>query len=111
MRRPEPLIDPAHYDLYGDFLAFVSKDRVGEGAWRKLFSKRALAAQTALQAGRGLKSQRLDGILTTFGAFTQLDRSRQVVVSGAMRQLRDEQQRRLTINRAGGHHRSKRNKR
>lgn len=102
-RRAEPLV--AQYDLYADFLAFVSKDRVGEGAWRKLFSKRQLAAQSTLQQGRGLKSQSLTGVLA---AFADLHTAKQKIVRGAMRQLREEQKRHTKINRAGGHHRSKR---
>lgn len=104
-RRAEGLVSAEKYPLYADFLAFISKDRVGEGAWRKLFSKRQLAQLTNLQHGRGLKSQSLTGILA---AFDQLPTAKQPVITGAMHQLRTEQQRREKINRAGGHHRSKR---
>ncbi len=103
----EPLIDVADYALYADFLAFVSKDRVGEGAWRKLFSKRQLAALPAVAHGRGLKSQSFDGMVGAFELFLNANKSKHKIVAGMLHQLRDEQQRRLKINRAGGHHRSK----
>lgn len=107
-RRTTPLIAKTQYDVYADFLAFVSKDRVGEGAWRKLFGQRQLMAQLPLQHGRGLKSQSIDGILAAFTLFAKLKFKKQKIVSGALKRLREEQQRRLQISRAGGHHRSRR---
>lgn len=108
-RRPAPLIDPADYDLYKDFLAMVAKDRVGEGVWRKLFSKIQLGKLTdsaILINGRGLKSQSAEGIIGAFKAFTREGRSRHDLVTGAMAALRAEQARRENMNRAGGHRRS-----
>jgi len=108
-RRATPLIDPADYDLYKDFLALVSKDRVGEGLWRKLFSKvqmDKLTETAGLVSGRGLKSQSAAGIIAAFEIFTREGRSRQDLARGAMAALRDEQARREDINRAGGHRRS-----
>lgn len=109
-RRETPLINPSRYAQYKDFLAFVSKDRVGEGVWLKLFSKaqlRTLAEQHDLVYSRGLKSQRIEAIAATFKHFTALDEPIQKRVQGAMDQLREEQKRRERINKAGGHHRSK----
>ncbi|GEM_PF-1511871 len=107
-RRSNPLIAPADYALYKDFLAMASKDRVGEGVWRKLFSKLQLAKLTdgtGLVAGRGLKSQSAEAMLGAFGAFTHEGRSRHELVNGAMAALREEQARRDGLNRAGGHRR------
>ncbi len=108
-RRATPLVANTHYALYKDFLAFVAKDRVGEGAWRKVFSKRqtkGLQNTSGLTFGRGIKSQSTDGIINAFNIFLR-DASKHSLVAGAMNTLRKEQQRRETINRTGKHHRSK----
>lgn len=106
---PEPLILPAQYDLYKDFLAFVSKDRVGEGVWRRLFSGaqlQKLTGQGELVGGRGLKMQSLAGIIDAFKVFAAGNRPKHEIVKGAMASLRVEQQKREQINRAGGHRRA-----
>lgn len=105
-KHTEPLIAPAQYELYQDFLAFVSKDRVGEGVWRRLFSKLQLQKMTdqgGLIDGRGLKMQSLAGIIGAFKVFVTGNRARQEIIKGAMAGLREEQQRREQINRQGGH--------
>lgn len=107
-RRAVPLLDPAQYPLYKDFLAFVSKDRAGEGNWRKVFSKlqlQKLVEQHGLIDGRGLKSQSVEALTGAFAVFSRGDRARHGLVTGAMAALREEQQRREQINRAGGHRR------
>lgn len=107
-KRPTPLIDPARYDLYKDFLAAASKDRVGEGIWRKLFSLtqlNALAAQAGLVIGRGLKSQQIAAMIAAFMVFSRDNRPKHGAVTGAMGALREEQTRRESINRTGGHRR------
>lgn len=109
-RRDTPLIDDSSYALYMDFLAFVSKDRVGEGVWLKLFSKghlKQIADKHQLVYGRGLRTQSIEAITQAFHAFTQFEPSIQQRVQGAMQALREEQQHRERINKAGGHHRSK----
>jgi 23S rRNA (adenine-N6)-dimethyltransferase len=108
-RRDEPLIAETDYLLYKDFLAHVSKDRVGEGAWLKILPKKtqeALAETSGLVFGRGLKSQTLMGMMNAFQAFKQATH-KHAVVEGAMGDLREEQFRREQINQSGGHHRSK----
>lgn len=108
-RRVEPLIADGDYPLYKDFLAHVSKDRVGEGAWLKILPKKtqqALAESAGLIFGRGLKSQTIQGIIQAFKVFKQSPHKHQVV-AGAMADLREEQFRREQINQAGGHHRSR----
>lgn len=105
-KRAEPLINPAQYDLYKDFLAFVSKDRVGEGVWRKVFSANQLTRMgedSALVYGRGLKSQTIDGIVAAFQVF--VSGTKRQLVNGAMAKLREEQARREKINKEGGHRR------
>lgn len=108
-RREEPLVADNEYSLYKDFLAHVSKDRVGEGAWLKVLLKKqqeALAESSGLVFGRGLKSQTLTGVVNAFKAFQQTHK--QAVVAGAMDDLREEQYRREQINLSGGHHRKQR---
>jgi 23S rRNA (adenine-N6)-dimethyltransferase len=104
-KRPTPLLVPAQYEQYKDFLAFVSKDRVGEGVWRRLFTPpqlRTLTDQTGLVGGRGLKSQSFEGMLAAYRLFATLPKAAGVV-KGAMAGLREEQARREGVNRAGGH--------
>lgn len=108
-RRATALIADRDYPLYKDFLAHVSKDRVGEGAWLKILPKKtqeALAESSGLVFGRGLKSQTLAGILGAFEAFKPASHKHDIV-EGAMADLREEQYRREQINLSGGHHRSK----
>jgi len=106
-QRDTPLIKPSQFDLYKNFLAFVSRDRVGEGAWLKLFSKKQLkrlSAETELVLGRGLKSQSIEGIVAAFKLFSLSDK--QKTVADAMSKLRLEQQRRERINQKDGHRRA-----
>jgi 23S rRNA (adenine-N6)-dimethyltransferase len=110
-RRTAPLINPAQYDLYKDFLAFVSKDRVGEGVWLRVLSRqqlRKLEAETGIVIGRGIKTQSADALAAAFRLFSAGDRAKHKVVSGAMDGLRAEQAHRETINRTGGHRRPRR---
>jgi hypothetical protein len=107
-RRQSPLIDPVQYDLYKDFLAFISKDRVGEGVWLRVFSRGQLqkqAKQAGLILGRGIKMQSIGAIIAVFKMFAMGDKAKHVIVNGAMAALRTEQTRREQINRAGGHRR------
>lgn len=108
-KRANPLIDPARYGLYKDFLAAASKDRVGEGIWRKLFSPaqlNTLISQAGLVSGRGLKSQTVEAMIAAFQVFARDNRAKQGHITGAMATLRVEQERRESINRAGGHRRT-----
>lgn len=108
-RLDAPLIPPEQYALYKDFVAFVSKDRVGEGAWRKAYTGRglkALAQSGQLIAGRGIKSQTAAAMVDAFRVFLT-DPAKRGVVSGAHTALRQEQQQRDAVTRAGGHHRSR----
>ena len=110
-RRDNPLIKHSQYDLYKNFLAFIAKDRVGEGAWRKIFSKRQLAnpgKKAGLIDGKGLKSQSVEAIASLFTRFMTLDTSKRTLVSGAMARLRAEQQKMEQINQQHTHRRPKR---
>lgn len=110
-RRQSPLIDPLQYDLYKDFLAFVSKDRVGEGVWLRVFSRDQLqkqAERVGLTLGRGIKMQTIEAITAVFKVFVMRGKAKQVMVNGAMAALRTEQARREQLNRDGGHRRPRR---
>lgn len=110
IKRPSPLIKASDYTLYKDFLAYVSKDRVGEGVWKRAFSKKQLSrltTQTDLIVGRGLKAQSMSAIIDTFHVFLTLNQSKHHIVKGAMGKLREEQNRREQLNHIGGHHRSR----
>lgn len=112
-KRTTPLISLTQVELYKDFLAYVSKDRVGEGVWKRAFSKKQLTrltAQTQLVSGRGIKSQSLNAIVEAFQIFLTLNQSKHHIITGAMSKLREEQQRREQINYAGGHHTSRQRK-
>jgi 23S rRNA (adenine-N6)-dimethyltransferase len=105
----KPLIDAELYDLYKDFLAFVSKDRVGEGVWLRLFTKNqinVLANTSLLINGRGIKSQSISGILEAFKTFNTPGTDKHEIIQGSMQKLREEQRRKESIDRAGNHHRS-----
>ena len=107
-------ITPQAYALYKDFLAFAAKDRVGEGSWTKLFSKKQigwLAQNGQLVVGRGLKSQSFAAIWQAFRYFVQNNRAKRHIITGAFAQLRNEQRKKEQKNRADGHHRSKRKRR
>ncbi len=54
-------------------MAFISGDRVGEGGWKKLFSKSDLAtlSQQGLVLGRGLRLQTAKAIIFAFHYLTQ----------------------------------------
>ena len=109
-RRPEALIQASQFAVYKDFMAYVSKDRVGEGVWKRVFSKKQLTRltdQTELVMNRGIKSQSLNAIVDAFQIFVGHNQSKLSLIQGAMSNLRDEQQRREKMNRAGGHHASK----
>lgn len=109
IQRDDALVQRENYALYKDFLAFVSKDRAGEGAWRKLLSRKQLQAlqnSAGLVAGRGIKSQQIEAMVGAFNVFRE-DKSRWGVVADAMGILRREQAAREAVNRKGGHHRSK----
>lgn len=110
-RHSQPTVSPQDYDHYQDFLAYISKDRVGEGAWLNLFSKKQIkmmAKTTSLVIGRGLKSQSVEAITAGFNTFQIHCRPRHTVVAKAMQTLRQEQQRKTMIDRQGNHRRKQR---
>ncbi|MBK9122835.1 MAG: rRNA adenine N(6)-methyltransferase family protein [Chloroflexi bacterium] len=112
-RRASSLIDVQRYDAYRDFLAAVSKDRVGEGIWKRILSARdigRLAEESGLVVGRGIKAQSAESISAAFRAL-DADRKRAVLVHGAADALREEQARREQINERSGHRRKTRDTR
>ena len=107
-RRTLPLINPSQYDLYKDFLAFVSKDRVGEGVWLRVLSRQQiqkLAEEAGIVVGRGIKLQSVDALTAAFHLFAAGSKTKVETVRGALAVLRAEQASREDINRAGGHRR------
>lgn len=109
-RRDPPLVDVQRYDAYRDFLAAVSKDRVGEGIWKRVLSAREidrLADDAGLVVGRGIKAQGAESMAAAFRAF-DVDKGRAASVRGAADALRAEQARREQINERGGHRRKTR---
>lgn len=111
IKRPMPLINPADYYFYKDFLAFVSKDRVGEGVWTRIFSKQQihmLAERTDIVIGRGMKMQTVQALISAFEVFAARNKSKHEIVRGSMSNLRAEQERREQVNLAGGHRRPRR---
>jgi 16S rRNA A1518/A1519 N6-dimethyltransferase RsmA/KsgA/DIM1 with predicted DNA glycosylase/AP lyase activity len=109
-RRSQSLIPEVQYSAFQDFLAFISHDRVGEGAWLKLFTKKQLpsiATQTKLQIGRGLKSQSLESLIAIYQALLTIQPDYQRYTQGALKVLRREQTETLSRNLAGGHHAGK----
>lgn len=108
-RRAQPLFPATHYALYQDFLAFISRDRVGEGAWKKLLNKRQLeqiARKSKLLLSKGLKSQSSSSLLDTFIELEKTHAESLQTVRGALRRLRSEQAQQAKITELGGHHRS-----
>jgi 16S rRNA (adenine1518-N6/adenine1519-N6)-dimethyltransferase len=105
-RRTPFLLDPTAYPLYQDFLAFIARDRVGEGAWRQLFSPaqmNILLADGDLIPNRGLKGQTAEAVWQAFVTFQRVCGSKHGRVSHAFSQLRENQQRTTHHNLTAGH--------
>lgn len=108
-KRHSPLLTPSDFDAYKDFLAFISRDRVGEGAWLRLLTLKQLkviAENTRLILNKGLKAQTLEAVVATFKACNKLSSSLSYTYKGAMKKLRAEQKRTESLNKIGGHRRS-----
>lgn len=109
-RRTVPLVPAEQFARYKDFVAYVAKDRFGEGAWRRAFSKgqlRTLVETDGLIDGRGIRSQSVEGLVAAFRRY-QRATPQAGVIEGALAALRAEQARREAINQRGGHHPSRR---
>lgn len=107
-RREKPLVAEAQYVLYQDFVAYVAGDRVGEGAWRRLFSKKQIGMmgrQTGLVLNRGLKSQSFTAVVEAFHSFVRYSQPKHGRVQGAMQQFRAIQGQTTRRNWRGGHRR------
>lgn len=108
-KRDQPLVTAQSYVTYKNFLAFISRDRVGEGAWRKLLTKQEMQhviQKSKLLVGKGLKSQTFESILRAFSESLAASPSITQKVAGALQKLHTEQNMRENINQAGGHHRT-----
>ncbi len=109
-KKTPPALTAQQYTQFCDFLAFISRDRIGEGSWLRLFSKkdlRSMVEKNRLLWGRGLKSQAGHSLMTAFLNTVAQDEMLQKKVVGALKVLQKEQEKRELINFFGGHHRSK----
>lgn len=99
IKKEKPLLGSDDFDLWADFLAFVSQDRAGEGNWKKLFSKPQLSelSTRGLIRGRGIKSQKTEVILYAF-SLTDKDNLSQAFI-GAMQKLLNQQSKIIKQNR------------
>jgi len=114
IRRTSPLLPTQKYRLYRDFLAYISHDRVGEGVWKKLLTKKQLeqvARQTKLSLNKGLKAQNSQSLISTYGELERVAPQFVNKIQGAFQRLRSEQALRAHKNELGGHHRSNNKKR
>lgn len=69
-----PKISSGNYQLFSKFLIRISKDRVGEGQWKNIFTTRQLKVlykNGVLVANRGLSSQSFQGILEAFNVYNK----------------------------------------
>lgn len=111
-RREGPMIQQKNYELYRNFISFVSKDRVSEGNWKKLFTKKQLSILTTkggLENNKGIRSQSFKAMVGAFEIFEKLNKDKFKVLDNSMNSLRDEQSRKNKIDRANNHHRLNRN--
>jgi 23S rRNA (adenine-N6)-dimethyltransferase len=92
-KREKTLVSQDEYEVYADFLAFTSGDRVGEGSWKKLFSKSDLAtlSQKGLVLGRGLRLQTTEAIIFAFHYLIQHYPEKWRVTVGSMSKLHKQQ--------------------
>jgi len=114
VRRKDLLLPPQKYQLYRDFLAHISHDRVGEGVWKKLLTKKQLeqvARHTKLSLNKGLKAQNTVSLIATFATLESSAPQFTDRVQGAFQKLRSEQALHEHTNELGGHHRSNNKKR
>ena len=110
IKREVALLAAADYLAYKDFLSYLAKDRVGEGVWLTLFSKRqlrALAAHSGLVLNRGLKAQSIAAIIAAFNLFKKAPAGKKEIIKNAAATLRQEQARLKQFNAQRGHHRSR----
>lgn len=92
-KREKALVSQDEYEIYADFVAFTSGDRVGEGSWKKLFSKADLTtlSQKGLVLGRGLKLQTAETIIFAFHYLAEHYPEKMRVTIGSMRKLQKQQ--------------------
>jgi len=92
-KRENPLVTLKNYDLYKDFIAFISQDRVGEGKWKKIFSKSDLSILTnkGLILGKGIKSQDLTAIISSFNYASKYNSNKLKFIEGSMKKLYSQQ--------------------
>jgi 23S rRNA (adenine-N6)-dimethyltransferase len=105
-KRSQPSIEPRWNELWKDFLAAVSQDRVGEGRWRRLFLSRELNEAiriSKLQKGKGIHSQNPEAFVQLFTSFIVNNEGRQKKLIGSFAALRKRQASTLEKNESEGH--------
>lgn len=73
-KRDKSFVKKENYDLYRNYVVSVSKDRVGQGVWKKVFTTdqiRWLGQNTGLIFNKGISFQSADEILKSFRYFTK----------------------------------------
>lgn len=92
-KRDKPLVSGDKFDVYKDFIAFISGDRVGEGKWKKLFSKADFStlSQKGLVLSRGLKLQTAEAIIFSFHYLLQKNQEKIPLFRGSMKKLQRQQ--------------------
>lgn len=95
IKRTKPLIPVGSTELYEDFITYISGDRVGEGAWRNVFSKQIInqfTSEKLLVMGKGLKAQTDKGLFQVFTYFSKILGNKHYLVIGAKNKLEKQQQ-------------------
>ncbi|KKR06163.1 MAG: rRNA (Adenine-N(6)-)-methyltransferase [candidate division WS6 bacterium GW2011_GWF2_39_15] len=101
-RKQPPLISLNQFLTYRDFITFVSKDRVGEGAWKGLFRQKSQAffKRMGLKLGAGIKQQSVDAILSAYKSFTVYEsEDKKFYIKGAYEKHLQEQIKIAKVNR------------
>lgn len=92
-KRAKDLVLKNHITSYQDYISYISQDRVGEGRWKELFTKEQLKhmyKSTSLVIGKGIKSQRMEDIISSFNSFIRYTSPKNLKkIIGSYRQLQE----------------------
>jgi 23S rRNA (adenine-N6)-dimethyltransferase len=95
IKRAEPLVNTQNYEEYLDFIATATKDRAGEGVWKKIFTKKQLVYMSknfGLQIGKGVSVQSAESILLAFRSYINLvEDDKKLMIKGNMSKLRKQE--------------------
>lgn len=71
-KKSELLVSQREYSIWKEFVSIIVSDRVGEGVWRRIFSREQLGAikkNCGLNWRKGLQHQTFEGYLQVFNDF------------------------------------------